>query len=251
MLALVLVSDVTSKGLEYICFTSRHIHLSGANRSIAVAVVLVAFLTGVAVEVAYAHVELLRPIAWANHMWDGMRRVTSLLSSHISNPIPLPMVMLPSAWAELVHELLAQVHEHVAALAATLGEIVLSPHPCILCKLNIHDYVSERCHDVEQICKSNLMLVVLTDACVVTAFVIRLMFYVATIVSLHRCSPGRHIQGCGPHRAHLGCSGQGCEPHRAHLGCSGKDWEVNLVWWDGMHHDDNDEDDINNYYDSM
>ena len=180
------VSDVTSKGLEYICFTSCHIHLPGANRSIAVSVVLVAFLTGVAVEVAYEHVELLRPIAWANHMWDGMRRVASLLSNNISNPIPLPQVMPPSAWAELVHETLAQVHEHVAALAATLGEILLPPHPCIPCKLNIHDYVSERCHDVEQICKSNRMLVVLTDACFVTAFVIRLMFYVATIVCLHR-----------------------------------------------------------------
>ena len=127
-----MVSDVTSKGLEYICFTSRHIHLSGANRSIAVAVVLVAFLTGVTVEVAYEHVELLRPIAWANHTWDGMRRVTSLLSNNISNPIQLPVVMTPSAWAALVHELLDQVHEHVAALAATPGEVVLPPHPRFL-----------------------------------------------------------------------------------------------------------------------
>ena len=145
--------------------------------------------------------------------------------------------MPPSAWAELVHELLAQVHEHVAALAATPGEIVLPPHPCIPCKLNIHDYVSERCHDVEQICKSNRMLVVLTDACFVTAFVIGLMFYVATIACLHRWSPGRHIGGSGP--------------HRAHHGCSSKDREVNLVRFDGMPHDDIDEGDNDNDYHSM
>ena len=205
----------TLKGLVYICFTSRHIHLPGANRSIAIGVVLVAFLTGVTVEVAYEHVELLRPIAWANHMWDGMRRVTSLLSNNISNPIQLPKVMTPTAWADLVHELLDQVHEHVAALAATPGEVLLPPHPRIPCKLNIHDYVSERCLDVEQICKSNRMLVVLTDECFVTAFVIELMFYVATIVCLHRWSLGRQIRSRGPHRV-------------LH-GCSGKDREVNLV----------------------
>ena len=196
-----------------------------------------AFLTGVTVEAAYEHVELLRPIAWANVMWDGMRRVTSLLSNNISNPIRLPKVMTPTAWADLVHELLDQVHENVAALAATPGEVLLPPHPRIPCKLNIHDYVSERCLDVEQICKSNRMLVVLTDVCFVTAFVIRLMFYVATIACLHRWSPGRHIRGSGH--------------HRARHGCSGKDQEVKLVWFDGMPHDDNDEDDNDNDYDSM
>ena len=123
---LALVSD------EHIFVLQVVIHLPGAHRSIVVAVVLVAFLTGVTVEVAYEHVELLRPIAWANLTWDGMRRVTSLLSNNISNPIQLPVVVTPSAWAALVHELLDQVHEHVASLAATPGEVVLPPHPRFL-----------------------------------------------------------------------------------------------------------------------
>ena len=80
---------------------SYHLHLPGANRSVAIVVILLAFLTGVTLEVAYEHVELLR--------WIGTQRVLNLFGGSVLNSVPMPTVMSARDWQRIVHDLLGQV----------------------------------------------------------------------------------------------------------------------------------------------
>ena len=75
-------------------------------------------------EVAFEHVELLRPIAWVDQVWNGMQQVLNLLGGSVWNPVPLPTVMSPRDWQRIVHDLLGQVWAILQACA---------PHRLLLC----------------------------------------------------------------------------------------------------------------------